>query len=161
MSQKVDSPVGRVVQRVAGSAAFAKVAPRFLPQLDRAVNKATGGRVLISQGLLPSLVLVTTGHKSGEERRAPLATMPRDDGSFIVVGSNFGREKHPAWTTNLLKQPDATIVYRGREIAVTATQLSDEEKAEIWPMLTTMWPTYDRYVERSGRNLRVFRLTPR
>ena len=161
MSPKVDSPVGRAVQRVAGTAAFAKVAPHFIPHLDRFVHKLTGGRVLISQGLLPSLVLITVGSKTGQERRVPLATMPADDGSFLVVGSNFGRDNHPAWTGNLLKQPEATIVYRGKEIRVTATQLSDDEKAEQWPLLTTLWPTYDRYVERSGRNLRVFHLTPR
>ena len=161
MSPSVDSRVGRVVQQVAGSAAFAKVAPHVIPHVDRIVHRLTGGRVLMSQALLPSLVLVTVGHKSGEERRVPLATMPREDGSFLVVGSNFGREKHPAWTTNLTKQPEAAIVYRGREIPVTAELLSDEEKAEMWPLLTTMWPTFDRYVERSGRNLRVFRLTPR
>ena len=160
MSPQVTSPVGRVVQKVAGSAAFAKVAPHVIPPIDRFLNKVSGGRILMSQGLLPSLVLITTGAKSGEERRAPLATMPNDDGSFLVVGSNFGREKHPAWTGNLIKTPEAKIIYRGREIPVTARQLSDEEKAEQWPMLTTMWPTFDRYVERSGRNLRVFRLTP-
>ena len=161
MSPQVRSPIGRVVQKVAGSAAFAKVAPHVIPPVDRFLHKVTGGRVLMSQGLLPSLVLVTVGAKSGEERRVPLATMPQDDGSFLVVGSNFGREKHPAWTANLIKTPDATIVYRGNEIPVTARQLTDEEKATQWPLLTTMWPTFDRYVERSGRNLRVFELTPR
>ena len=161
MSPQVDSPVGRAVQRVAGSPAFAKVAPHVIPHVDRFLHKVTGGRVLMSQGLLPSLVLITVGARSGEERRVPLATLPREDGSFLVVGSNFGREKHPAWTGNLIKTPEATISYRGRDIPVTATQLSDEEKAEQWPMLTTMWPTFDRYVERSGRNLRVFKLTPR
>lgn len=161
MSPTASSPMGRVIQKVAGSSAFAKVAPHVIPHVDRFLHKVTGGRVLMSAGMLPSLVLITVGAKSGEERRVPLATLPRDDGSFLVVGSNFGREKHPAWTANLIKTPEATISYRGKDIPVTAHQLTDEEKAEQWPLLTTMWPTFDRYVERSGRNLRVFRLTPR
>jgi deazaflavin-dependent oxidoreductase (nitroreductase family) len=105
-------------------------------------------------------VLTTIGAKSGLRREAPLATMPDGD-AFLVVGSNFGRGKHPAWTGNLLANPDASVMFRGRAIDVHARLLDHEEKAAVWPRLTTMWPTYDRYVERSGRNLRVFRLEPR
>ena len=153
--------VGRVVQRVAGSSAFRRVAPAVLPPLDRFVNRISGGRIHLSAGMLPSLILTTTGAKSGEPREAPLACLPRDDGSFLVVGSNFGREHHPAWTGNLIKTPEATVLYRRRTFPVTAHLLSDEEKAEVWPELTKAWPTFDRYVEVSGRSLRVFRLTPK
>lgn len=158
---KADSSVGRVVQRVAGSPGFRKVAPRFLPPLDRFVNRITGGRVLLAAALLPSLVLTTTGAKSGQPRQAPLACLPQSDGSILVVGSNFGREKHPAWTANLLEHPDATVLFERRTFPVTAVLLSDVEKAEVWPDLTRAWPTFDRYVEVSGRNLRVFRLVPK
>ena len=155
------TPVGRVVARVAGTSGFRRVAPRFLPQLDRFIHRITGGRVLIAAGMLPSLVLTTTGAKSGLPRQTPLATFPQDDDTFIVVGSNFGKENHPAWTGNLLKQPEATIAYKGRAMAVRAEQLSADEKAEMWPRLTAEWPTFDTYVAASGRDLRVFRLTPK
>lgn len=155
---RVDGPVGRVVQKIAGTKAFAKVAPPIITPLDKAVHKLSGGRWLLSKGLLPVLVLTTTGAKSGEPREVPLACMP--DGDVIyLVGSNFGREKHPAWTGNLLKTPRAQVSFRGESFAVDAIKLSDEEKAEVWPKLLELWPTYDRYVERSGRNIRVFRLT--
>lgn len=78
-----------------------------------------------------------------------------------MVGSNFGREKHPAWTGNLLKNPDAVVGFQGRSVPVTAHLLDDAERKEIWPRLTAVWPVYDRYVERTDRQLRVFRLTPR
>lgn len=155
------SGVGRVIAKVAGSGAFRKVAPKFIPQLDRFVNKVTGGRVLLAAGLLPSLLLTTTGAKTGQPRSAPLACMPQDDGSILVVGSNFGREHHPAWTGNLIKTPDATVQFERRTFDATAHLLSDEEKAEVWPSLTEKWPTFDTYVAASGRNLRVFRLTPK
>lgn len=154
-------PVGRIVQRVAGSSAFRRFAPTVLPPIDKFVNRITGGRVLIAAALLPSLVLTTTGAKSGEPRKAPLACLPQDDGSFLVVGSNFGQEKHPAWSGNLIKTPEATVLYQRRTFPVTAQLLTDEEKAEVWPELTKAWPTFDRYVEVSGRSLRVFRLTPK
>jgi deazaflavin-dependent oxidoreductase (nitroreductase family) len=124
------------------------------------LHKLTGGRVLLSAALVPSLVLHTVGAKSGEPRDAPLACLPDGDG-FYIVGSNFGREKHPAWTGNLLAHPDTEVTYRSRRIPMRARLLDADEKAAIWPELTRIWPTYDRYVERSGRDLRVFRLDPR
>jgi hypothetical protein len=92
---RVDGPVGRVVQRAAGSRWFARVAPPILTPLDRFLHRLTGGRVLLSRGLLPSLLLTTTGARSGLPREVPLACVP--DGDVIyLVGSNFGRERHPA-----------------------------------------------------------------
>jgi deazaflavin-dependent oxidoreductase (nitroreductase family) len=156
----VSSPIGRLTAKVAGSPQFAAVAPKVIPRIDRVLNRVTGGRFVLSGALLPSLVLTTTGAKSGLQRESPLATMPDGD-AFYVVGSNFGREKHPAWTGNLIANPDARVTFRGRSIDVRARLLTDDEKAAVWPRLTAMWPTYDRYVERSGRNLRVFHLEPR
>ena len=145
---------------MAGSKAFMRVGPKVVPHVDRFLHKVSGGRFISSGGLLPSLVLTTTGAKTGQQRTTPLATKPEGDG-WIVVGSNFGREKHPAWTANLIANPDATVMFRGRRTDVRARLLDDAEKEMVWPRLTTMWPTYDRYTERSGRNLRVFRLEPR
>ena len=130
------------------------------PPIDRLVSKLTGGRIVISAGIVPSLVLTTTGRKSGQTRRTPLATLPAGDG-FLVVGSNFGKEHHPAWTTNLIANPEATVSFKGEDILVVAHLLDADEKKEVWPKLLEIWPTYDRYVERSGRDLRVFCLQPR
>jgi deazaflavin-dependent oxidoreductase (nitroreductase family) len=157
----VNGPVGRVVQKVAGSHAFAPVAKHVVPRLDRVLNRVTRGRFVLSSLLVPSLVLTARGAKTGEPRTTPLATLPEDDGSFLVVGSNFGQPRHPAWTGNLLKNPDAQVTYAGRTFDVTATLLDGDERAEAWPRLTAVWPVYDRYVEMSGRDLRVFRLTPK
>lgn len=156
---RVDGPVGRAVQKVAGSPLFSKVAPPIITPLDRFLHRISGGRVMLSRGLVPILVLTTTGARSGQARTVPLACFPDGDG-FYLVGSNFGREHHPAWSGNLLKTPRAEVSFEGRDFSVEARLLSDEEKAEVWPRLLDIWPTYDRYVERSGRNLRVFRLEP-
>ena len=152
---------GPVFHRVSGAGWFAKVGPSIVPPVDRALHKASGGRLLLGQLLVPSLVLTTTGAVSGLSRRTPLACLPDDDGGFFVVGSNFGREKHPAWTGNLLKNPEAEVSFRGRTVPVTARLLDDAERTEIWPRLTRVWPVYDRYVERADRELRIFRLKPR
>lgn len=154
---RVDGAVGRLVQRVAGSATFARFAPPIVTPLDRLVHRLSGGRIMFSRGLVPTLMLTTTGAKTGQLRTVPLACIPEGDVIYLV-GSNFGRQQHPGWSANLLKNPKASIAFKGDEREVTAHLLSDEEKAEVWPMLLKVWPSYDRYVERSGRNLRVFRL---
>ena len=153
----VNSPLGRLTAKVAGSPQFAAVAPKIVPRVDRVLNHVTGGRFVLSSALLPSLVLTTTGAKTGQKRTTPLATKPEGDG-WYVVGSNFGREKHPAWTANLIAHPEAEVSFKGRTTPVRAHLLTAEEKAEEWPRLVRFWPNYDVYVERSGRDLRVFRL---
>jgi deazaflavin-dependent oxidoreductase (nitroreductase family) len=77
------------------------------------------------------------------------------------VGSNFGKEKHPAWTANLIANSEAEVSFNAKTTPVTAHLLTAEEKAEAWPRLVKFWPNYDVYTERSGRDLRVFRLDPR
>jgi deazaflavin-dependent oxidoreductase (nitroreductase family) len=157
----VNGPVGRTVQRAAGSKAFAPAAKHVIPRVDRVINRISGGRFVLSSLLVPSLVLTATGAKSGSPRTTPLACMPEDDGSLVVVGSNFGQENHPGWTANLRRHPEATVAFRGRTFAVTAHLLDAQEKAEVWPRLVQVWPTYDRYIELSGgRDIRVFRLVP-
>jgi deazaflavin-dependent oxidoreductase (nitroreductase family) len=154
------SPLGRATQWVAASSGFRAVGPKVVPPVDRLLSRLTGGRVALSGSLVPSLVLETTGAKTGLTRTSPLACLPEDDGSFLVVGSNFGRDRHPAWTANLKADPEATVTYRGRTIPVRATLLGAGDKAAVWPRLTAVWPNYDRYTEVSGRDLRVFRLVP-
>ena len=156
----VEGPVGRAVQRVAGSAAFARVGPKVVPPLDRLLHRLTGGRVLVSRALLPSLLLTATGRRSGEPRRTPLMCVPEPAGTFLVVGSNFGRDAHPAWTANLLAHPEASVSHDGHEVAVTAELLEGEAREEAWAAALRLWPTFAAYRDRSGRELRVFRLHP-
>lgn len=156
----VDGSVGRAVRKMATSPGFRKVGPKVVPRLDRALHTLSGGRVIVSRLLVPSLLLTTTGRRSGLARETPLACVPDDDGGWWVVGSNFGQERHPAWTANLLAEPTATVSYGKATTPVRAELLDDATKAEVWPRLTATWPAFDNYVESSGRNLRVFHLVP-
>ncbi|MFF7736221.1 MULTISPECIES: nitroreductase/quinone reductase family protein [unclassified Streptomyces] len=152
----------RVVQKVSSTRGFARVAPHVVPALDRAVHRLTRGKVLLSAQLLPGVVLTSTGARSGLPRRTPLACMPEDGGrSWIVVGSNFGRPGHPAWSHNLLAHPDAEISWRGRDVPVTALPLAGEERAAAWRALLRFWPPYAAYQARVEREIRVFRLVRR
>ncbi|MFJ3672144.1 nitroreductase/quinone reductase family protein [Streptomyces sp. NPDC090106] len=152
----------RAVQRVSSTKGFAKVAPHVIPALDRTVHRLTRGRVLLSAQMLPGVVLASTGARSGQERRSPLACMPEPGaGTWILVGSNFGRPGHPAWTHNLLAHPDAGISWKGEDIPVTAHLLAGEERAAVWQRLLVFWPPYATYQARVDREIRVFRLVRR
>ncbi|MEU3851828.1 nitroreductase family deazaflavin-dependent oxidoreductase [Streptomyces sp. NPDC029554] len=152
----------RFVQKVSATPGFARVAPYVFPALDRAVHRLTRGKVLLSAQLLPGVVLTSTGARSGLPRRTPLACMPEDGGrGWILVGSNFGRPGHPAWSHNLLAHPDAEISWKGRDIPVTARLLTGEERAAAWQAVLAFWPPYAAYQARVDREIRVFRLVRR
>ncbi len=152
----------RVVQKVSSTRGFAKVAPHVIPVLDRAVHRLTRGKVLLSAQMLPGVILTSTGARSGQPRRTPLACMPEDDGrSWLLVGSNFGRPGHPAWTHNLLAHPDAEVSWKGRDIPVTARLLEGEERAAAWQAALAFWPPYATYQARVEREIRLFRIVRR
>ncbi|MGW3666447.1 nitroreductase family deazaflavin-dependent oxidoreductase [Streptomyces sp. NPDC005141] len=161
-------PGVRLVQRVSSTRTFARVAPHLIPALDRAVHRLTRGQVLLSAQMLPGIVLTARGAKSGLERRTPLACMPEGDAlgaaadaGWILIGSNFGRTDHPAWTANLLAHPDAVINWKGEDIPVTARLLVGEERAAAWRTVLAFWPPYSTYQARVDREIRLFRIVRR
>ncbi|MFI1797805.1 nitroreductase family deazaflavin-dependent oxidoreductase [Streptomyces sp. NPDC020379] len=155
--------VERVVQRVSSTRAFARIAPHVVPALDRAVHRLSGGKSMLSARLLPSVVLTSTGARTGQRRRTPLACMREGDpaSAWVLIGSNFGRPGHPAWTANLLAHPDAEISWKGRDIPVRARLLSGTERAAAWAAVVRFWPPYARYQARVEREIRLFRLERR
>ncbi|HEY7224350.1 MAG TPA: nitroreductase family deazaflavin-dependent oxidoreductase [Micromonosporaceae bacterium] len=129
---------------------------------DRLVARLSRGR-LVTFGLkqLPSLLLTTTGRRSGEPRTVPLLYLP-DGETFVVIGSNFGQQAHPAWSSNLLANPEATVMVHGTATAVRAHLAEGAERDHLLTALKTVWPAYSSYETWAGeRTLRIFRLTPR
>ncbi|MEU9197611.1 nitroreductase family deazaflavin-dependent oxidoreductase [Streptomyces hundungensis] len=150
------------MQRVSSTRAFARIAPHFVPAMDRAVHRLTRGRVILSARMLPGVVLTARGAKSGLTRTTPLACMPEAGGdTWVLIGSNFGRPGHPAWTGNLLAHPDAEISWKGHDIAVRARLLEGEERAAVWRAALNFWPPYATYQSRIEREIRLFRLERR
>lgn len=156
-------PGVRLVQRVSATRTFARLAPHLVPALDRAVHRLTRGRVLPSARMLPGVVLTARGARSGLVRRTPLACLPEgaDAASWLLVGSNFGRADHPAWTANLLAHPDAEVSWKGEDIPVTARLLAGRERDDAWRTALAFWPPYAAYQARIDREIRLFRITRR
>jgi len=142
---------------------FRRVGPSIMPPLERMMVRLTKGRVQLSGLLLPSLVLHSIGAKSGIERDVTLMYCPEPTAAgelLLITGSNFARESHPAWTANLLANPDAAVSVHGVRIAVRAELVADHEREDVWVTLEENWPGYRGYERSSGRVLRIFRLTP-
>src|SRR5688572_22355437 len=87
-------------------------------RFDTALQRWTGGRIALTRMAGLSAVLLTTaGRKTGLQRQSPLMATPDGDG-FVLIASNFGRQGHPAWSTNLIANPEATIATRGHTFKV-------------------------------------------
>jgi deazaflavin-dependent oxidoreductase (nitroreductase family) len=127
--------------------------------LDKAVYRLTGGR----RGLGPTrdvLLLTSIGRKTGQPRRNPLMYLEHAD-SFWVMGSNFGGERHPAWTQNLLANPEASVQVGRRTEQVIARLASNAERQELWSRLVEVYPPWDAYTGWTDRAFRLFELKPR
>jgi deazaflavin-dependent oxidoreductase (nitroreductase family) len=134
---------------------------RKLTPVDRQLLRRSNGRFTILGPVgVPLLLLTTTGRKSGERREIPLTYMREGDRLFLV-GSNFGQANHPAWSGNLLADPNAWVTMGGTEIAVAATQLTGAEHDRIFRKFADYGANYDAYRARTDRELRVFELTRR
>jgi proline iminopeptidase len=102
----------------------------------------------------PTLILTTTGRKSGEERKnALIYGMHGDDP--VVVASKGGNPAHPGWYVNLRENPEVQVQIRGDRFRARARDATPEERAELWPQMTGLWPDYDSYQERTDREIPV------
>ncbi len=133
----------------------------LITPLDRALFKVSGGRWKLSAPMVPSLMLFTLGAKSGLRRETRSCASPQSDGTWYVAGSNFGRIAHPAWSHNLIANPDAEIHFRRALIPVRARLLTTAEAERIWPTLDEQWPGYRDYELTAKRAIRVFHLVRR
>jgi deazaflavin-dependent oxidoreductase (nitroreductase family) len=150
-----------IVQRLGHQAWFATLG-RWLVPVDRWLLRHTTGRWSVAgRHGLPSLLLTTTGRRSGQPRTQPLL-YATDGDAFVVVGSNWGQQHHPAWSANLLAGPDATVTIDGTEIPVRGVHATGAERDRLWGIMQAVWPAYRTYQQRAdGRDLRVFRLERR
>lgn len=136
----------------------------FLKHLITSTNmwilKKSKGRLGNSFLGVPVLLLYSVGFKSGVERETPLFYFRHGD-KVVVVGSNGGDVKDPAWVKNVVKNPDIRVNIKGQEIAVRAHVASVEEMAIYWPLVTQTFTVWQKFQERSERQFPIVVLEPR
>jgi deazaflavin-dependent oxidoreductase (nitroreductase family) len=121
--------------------------------------RLSGGRMMGRMAGAPILLLTTTGRRSRLERTVPVLYL-KDGGRFVMVASLAGAPQNPAWFLNLEANPQVRLQVRSRRFAATARRASAEEKAQLWPRLVAMYPTYEDYQKRTTRDIPVVIATP-
>ncbi len=124
-----------------------------------AAYRVSRGRVLGSVAGMPVLLLTTTGRRSGKARTTPL-TFFRDGTDLVVIASNGGADRPPAWSLNLQQTPRAVVEIGTGRLVVTARAASEHERERLWVVVTATYAGYARYQERTTRRIPVVLLTP-
>lgn len=132
--------------------------PKVIAPLDRLLFRR-GGLLSLGSRAYPTLLLTTVGRKTGRRHQVVLFHLELA-GAFLVVASNFGREKHPGWSANLLANPSAHVLVDGGSHPVRARLLAPEEKKAVWAKLLDIFEPFQLYEDETERSLRVFALTP-
>ena len=155
------TPVTRLLLVVGRTKAFARVYRVLGPAVDPWILRRSKGKVASQVYGLPALVLTTVGRRSRQPRVSPLLYLRNGD-DFVVVGTNFGQEHHPAWTANLIAEPEAEIEVGPERLAVSAELADADTWNRLWPRFVAVYPGYASYLGRSGgRTPRMFVLHPK
>ncbi len=129
----------------------AKTFSFFFHHVDNTVYAATKGRYTAGSLAigLPVAILTTTGAKSKQPRAVPLLMFP-DKKRLILIASNWGGKKYPAWYHNLNAHPQCTVTYRGETRFFRARQATTQEYPRYWQQAVHFYKGYDEYKKRTG-----------
>jgi deazaflavin-dependent oxidoreductase (nitroreductase family) len=105
-----------------------------------------------------TLVLATTGRRTGEPRRTCLIYGTSGD-DYVVVASKGGADEDPDWFKNLQSNPSAGVQVGPHRFTARARVASQDERASLWPMMARIFPLYDEYAQKTDRQIPVVLLT--
>ena len=112
-----------------------------------------------SEMTVPSLLLTTTGRKSGEEFIFPLFYGETGSG-YIVVASKGGAPEHPGWYRNLVANPEVGVQVGTKKLTARARTVAGAERAQLWEKAVQFWPPYADYAKKTDREIPVVVLDP-
>jgi deazaflavin-dependent oxidoreductase (nitroreductase family) len=108
---------------------------------------------------LPTLLLTTRGRKSGKLRRTALI-YGRDGKNYLLVASNGGAFTHPSWYLNLVENPEVELQVGADRFTGHASTATGEEKARLWQLMIEIFPQYDQYQAKAGREIPLVTVEP-
>ena len=133
---------------------------RILGGLHNKIYRLSGGRVGGRMGKAPVLLLTSTGRKSGQPRTNPLLYAPAGDNGYMVIASKGGAPQHPLWYLNLQANPLAEVTVGRKTHQVRARDAEGEERERLWRSLADLYPGYDKYAQKTSREIPVVVLEP-
>jgi proline iminopeptidase len=108
---------------------------------------------------VPSLLLTTTGRKSGERFVFPLF-YGTDGGRRFIVASKGGAPQHPGWYRNLAADPEVEVQVGTEKFRARARTATGAERARLWQKALEFWPPYADYQQKTTREIPVVVLDP-
>jgi deazaflavin-dependent oxidoreductase (nitroreductase family) len=132
---------------------------RWVGKLNTPLYRLSGGRIGGKVGKAPVLLLTTTGRRSGQQRTAPVVYL-QDGARMVVINTNAGNAKVPAWSLNLAADPKAEVEVGNRKIPVLARVAEGEERAELWRKHNVQYAGFDEYDAELDREPQVIVLDP-
>ncbi len=106
------------------------------------------------KGMVPTLLLTTTGRKSGKQLTLPLI-FGRSGADYVVVASKGGAPQHPAWYLNLQANPDVQVQVKADKFKARAVTASSAERAKLWPQMVGIYGPYADYQKKTEREIPV------
>jgi deazaflavin-dependent oxidoreductase (nitroreductase family) len=103
-------------------------------------------------GVLPCLLLMTRGRRSGKTSTLPLIYGEHGD-AFVIVASKGGAPSHPAWYLNLVDCPDCEIQVGPDHYRARARTADGEERESLWRMMAEIYPPYEDYQVVAGERM--------
>lgn len=151
-----------LVTAITSSAPGSWLAAKIAPPLDRWIFRLSNGRTTLSSIVagVPVILVTTTGAKSGQPRTIPLLGIP-DGENIILIASNWGGKKHPAWYYNLKANPVVQVTGGGQDGTYTAEEVGVGGRERCWQRALAYYPGYNAYERRAnGRIIPIIWLTP-
>lgn len=108
---------------------------------------------------VPSLLLTTTGRKSGDRYIFPLF-YGSDGDRYFVIASKGGAPEHPGWYRNILANPEVEVQVGTKHLKARARTATGEERARLWTKSLEFWPPYADYQKKTDREIPVVVLDP-
>ncbi len=112
------------------------------------------------KGMLTTLLLTTTGRKSGKPSILPLIYRPTDSGGYCVIASKGGAAAHPAWYLNLEASPQVKVQVANEKFNAIARVAEGEEREKLWKLMADYYPPYNDYQAATQRKIPVVVLDP-
>ena len=112
------------------------------------------------EGMLTTLLLYTTGRKSGKTSILPLIYRPTGDGGYCIIASKGGAPAHPAWYLNLAADPNVHLKVASEEFDAVARVAEGEERERLWQLMVDYYAPYTDYQAATDREIPVVVLDP-
>ena len=132
---------------------------KWFMSLNTFLIRLSGGRLGSKLGSQTVLILHTVGRKTGQPRIVPIAYFEYEN-IYLLIGSNWGKDKQADWFVNLIKEPHAKVEIKGKTIMVTAREALGDEYKAMWKFASGKQPQYLDYQKVTSRRIPIIVLDP-